>query len=92
MWYEVLQSENHVYLNSVQQVVSGELGRGVSPDTVARHGLPLNDHLNSVQLMASGEYCEGVFPDSVCWTQLRNAKENALSDTQRPSRTKNTTG
>ena len=44
--------------NSVQQMVSGEFGGGVS-----RHGLldtvyPLREHLNSVQSMVSGEYCE----------------------------------
>ena len=28
-----VESSSHVYLNSVQQMVSGEYGRGVSPDT-----------------------------------------------------------
>ena len=49
-------------------MVSGEFGKGVSPDTV----YPLKEHLNSVQRMVSGEYCEGVFPDTVCWIRLRN--------------------
>ena len=74
---------NHVYLNSVQQMVSGELaGEGLQTG-FSRHGLPpqrapldtvypLREHLNSVQRMVSGGYCEGLFPDTVCWTRLRN--------------------
>ena len=73
----------HVYLNSVQQMVSGELaGEGLQTG-FSRHGLhpqrapldtvyPLREHLNSVQRMVSGGYCEGLFPDTVCWTRLRN--------------------
>ena len=64
-----------MYLNSVQQMVSGELaGEGLQTG-FSRHGLPpqrapldtvypLREHLNSVQRM--------VFPDTVCWTQLKN--------------------
>ena len=76
--------QNHqVYLNSVQQMVSGELaGKGLQTG-FSRHGLPpqrapldtvypLREHLNSVQRMVSGGYCEGLFPDMVCWTRLRN--------------------
>ena len=71
----------HVYLNSVQQMVSGELaGEGLQTG-FSRHGLapqrapldtvyPLREHLNSVQRMASGGCCEGLFPDTVCWTRL----------------------
>ena len=73
----------HVYLNSVQQMVSGELaGEGLQA-RFSRHGLPpqrapldtvypLREHLNSVQRMVSGGCCEGLFPDTVCWTRLRN--------------------
>ena len=73
----------HVYLNSVQQMVSGELaGEGLQRG-FSRHGLPpqrapldtvypLREHLNSVQGMVSGVYCEGLLPDTVCWTRLRN--------------------
>ena len=73
----------HVYLNSVQQMVSGELaGEGLQTG-FSRHGLPpqrapldtvyrLREDLNSVQRMVSGGYCEGLFPDTVCWTRLRN--------------------
>ena len=73
----------HVYLNSVQQMVSGGLaGEGLQTG-FSRHGLPpqrapldtvypLREHLNSVQQMVSGGYCEGLFPDTVCWTRLRN--------------------
>ena len=76
-------AKNHVYLNSVQQMVSGELaGEGLQTG-FSRHGLPpqrapldtvyaLREHLNSVQRMVSGGYCEGLFPDTVCWTRLRN--------------------
>ena len=53
----------HVYLNSVQQMVSGEFGTGASPHTVCWTRL----FLFSVQLMMSGEYCKGVFPGRVCW-------------------------
>ena len=72
-----------MYLNSVQQMVSGELaGEGLQTG-FSRHGLPpqrapldtvypLRKHLNSVQRMVSGGYCEGLFPDTVCWTRLRN--------------------
>ena len=72
-----------VYLNSVQQMVSGELaGEGLQTG-FSRHGLPpqrapldtvypLREHLNSVQRMVSGGHCEGLFPDTVCWTRLRN--------------------
>ena len=70
----------HVYLNSVQQMVSGELaGEGLQTG-FSRHGLPpqrapldtvypLREHLNSVQRMVFGGYCEGLFPDTVCWTR-----------------------
>ena len=73
----------HVYQNSIQQIVSGELaGEGLQTG-FSRHGLPpqrapldtvypLREHLNSVQRMVSGGYCEGLFPDTVCWTRLRN--------------------
>ena len=73
---------HHVYPNSVQQIVSGELaGEGLQTG-FSRHGLPhqrdlldtvypLREHLNSVQRMLSGGYCEGLFPDTVCWTRLR---------------------
>ena len=72
-----------MYLNSVQQMVSGELaGEGLQTG-FSRHGLPpqrapldtvypLREHLNSVQRRVSGGYCEGLFPDTVCWTRLRN--------------------
>ena len=75
--------EIHVYLNSVQQMVSGELaGEGLQTG-FSRHSLPpqrapldtvypLREHLNSVQRMVSGGYCEGLFPDTVCWTRLTN--------------------
>ena len=73
----------HVYLNSVQQVVSGELAGECLQARFERHGLPpqrapldtvypLKEHLNNVQRMVSGGYCEGLFPDTVCWTRLRN--------------------
>ena len=53
--------EVHVYLNSVQQIVSGDLGRR----RFERHGLPphrgpldtvypLRKHLNNVQAKVSG--------------------------------------
>ena len=83
--------ELHVFLNSVQQMVSGELaGEGLQTG-FSRHGLPfqralldtvypLREHLNSVQRMASGGYCEGLFPDTVCWTRLRNAWELNLEE------------
>ena len=73
----------HVYLNSVQQMVSGGLaGEGLQTG-FSRHGLPsqrapldmvypLREHLNSVQQMVCGGYCEGLFPDTACWTRLRN--------------------
>ena len=70
-----------MYLNRIQQMVSGELaGEGLQTG-FSRHGLPpprelgfyaLREHLNSVQRMVSGGYCEGLFPDTVCWTRLRN--------------------
>ena len=73
----------HVYLNSVQQMVSGELAGDGLQTGFSRHGLPpqrapldtvypLREHLNSVQRMVSGGCCEGLFPDTVCWTRLRN--------------------
>ena len=73
----------HVYLNSVQQMVSGELAGECLQTGFERHGLPpqrapldtaypLREHLNSVQRMVSGGYCEGLFPDTVCRTRLRN--------------------
>ena len=80
-----LKHNYHVYLNSVQQMVSGELaGEGLQTG-FSRHGLPpqrapldtaypLREHLNSVQRMVSGGYCEGLFPDTVCWTRLRNTR------------------
>ena len=72
-----------MYLNSVQQMVSGELAGEGFQTGFSRHGLPpqrppldtayrLREHLNSVQRMVSGGYCEGLFPDTVCWTRLRN--------------------
>ena len=73
----------HVYLNNVQQMVSGELaGEGLQTG-FSRHGLPpqrapldmvypLREHLKSVQRMVSGGYCEGSSPDTVCWTRSRN--------------------
>ena len=72
-----------MYLNSVQQMVSGELAGECLQRGFERHGLPpqrtpldtvypLREHLNSVQRMVSGGYCEGLFPDTVCWTRLRN--------------------
>ena len=75
--------QHHVYLNSVQQMVSGGLaGEGLQTG-FERHGLPpqrapldtvypLREHLNSVQRMVSGGHCEGLFSDTVCWTRLRN--------------------
>ena len=72
-----------MYLNSVQQMVSGELaGEGLQTG-FSRHGLPpqrapldtvypLREHLNNVQRRVSGGCCEGLFPDTVCWTRLRN--------------------
>ena len=74
---------NHVYLNSVQQMVSGGLAGDGLQTGFSRHGLPpqralldtvypLREHLNSVQRRVSGGYCEGLFPDTVCWTRLRN--------------------
>ena len=84
----------HVYLNSVQQMVSGELaGEGLQTG-FSRHGLPPQrapldtvypprEHLNSVQGMVSGGYCEGLFPDTVCWTRLRNTWKYCVpSDTK----------
>ena len=77
------EKTSHVYLNSVQQMVSGaSAGEGLQTG-FSRHGLPpqrapldtvypLREHLNSVQRMVSGGYCEGLFPDTVCWTRLRN--------------------
>ena len=80
--WPIYKRNPHVYLNSVQQMVSGELaGEGLQTG-FSRHGLPprapldtvypLREHLNSVQRMVSGGYCEGLFPDTVCWTRLRN--------------------
>ena len=78
--------EIHVYLNSVQQMVSGGLvGEGLQTG-FSRHGLPpqrapldtvypLREHLNSVPRMVSGRHCEGLLPDTVCWTRLRNTWE-----------------
>ena len=45
---------SHVYLNNFQQMVSGEIGRGVSPDTLDAVYL-LREHLNNVHLMVSVE-------------------------------------
>ena len=67
----------HVYLNSVQQMVSGGLaGEGLQTG-FSRHGLtpqrapldtvyPLREHLNSVQRMVSGGCREGLFPEESC--------------------------
>ena len=77
----------HVYLNNVQQMVSGGLAGEGLQTRFSRHGLspqrapldtvyPLREHLNSVQRMVSGGYCEGLFPDTVCWTRLRNTWQN----------------
>ena len=74
---------SHVYLNGVQQMVSGESAGECLQTGFERHGLPpqrapldtvypLRDYLNSVQQTVSGGYCEGLFPDTVCWTRLRN--------------------
>ena len=83
MW---TSAEIHVYLNSAQQMVSGELaGEGLQTG-FSRHGLPpqralletvyhLREHLDSVQRMVSGGCFEGLFPDKVCWTRLRNTWE-----------------
>ena len=73
----------HVYLNSVQQMVSGELAEECLQTGFERHGLPsekapldtvypLRELLNSVQRTVSRGYCEGLFPDTGCWTRLRN--------------------
>ena len=82
--------KSHVYLNSVQQMVSGELaGEGLQRG-LSRHGLPpqrapldtvypLREHLNSVQGMVFGGYCEGLLPDTVCWTRLRNTWKSAIN-------------
>ena len=84
--YYILYSEKikaHVYLNSVQQMVSGKLAGECLQTGFERHGLPpqralldavypLREHLNSVLRMVSGGYCEALFPDAVCWTRLRN--------------------
>ena len=62
----------HVYLNSVQQMLSGELARECLQTGFERHGLPpqrapldtvhpLREHLNSVQRIVSGGSCEGCF-------------------------------
>ena len=69
------------YLNSVQQMVSGELaGEGLQTvlktrftpsESSAGHGYHLREHLNSVQRMVFGGYFEGLFPDTVCWTRLK---------------------
>ena len=85
-----IPESSHVYLNSVQQMVSGELaGEGLQTG-FSRHGfLPprkapldtvyrLREHLNSVQRMVSGGYCEGLSPDTVCWTRLRNTWSSKL--------------
>ena len=72
-----------MYLNSVQQMVSGELAGECLQTGFERHGLPpqrapldtvypLREHVNNVQRMASRGYREGLFPDTVCWTRLRN--------------------
>ena len=87
-WQVKLSSEKyraifHVHLNSVQQMVSGELAGECLPTGFERHRVPpqrapldtvyaLREHLNSVQRMVSGGYCDGLFPDTVCWTRLRN--------------------
>ena len=79
---------DHVFLKSVQQIVSGELAGEYLQTGFERHGLPpqrapldtvylLREHLNSVQRMVSGGYCEGLFPDTVCWTRLRNTGGNS---------------
>ena len=75
--------DSHVYLNRVQQMVSGESAWECFQTGFERHGLPperalldtvypLRDHLSSVQRTVSGGYSEGLFPDTVCWTRLRN--------------------
>ena len=77
-------NQKHVYLNSVQQMVCGELAGECLQTGFESRGLPaqrapldtvypLRDHLNSVQRLVSGGCCEGLFPDRVCWTRLRNA-------------------
>ena len=70
-------------LNSVQQMVSGELAGECLQTGFERNGLPpqralldmvylSEKQLSSVQRMVSAEYCEGLFPDTVCWKWLRN--------------------
>ena len=72
-----------MYLNNVQQMVSGELAGESLQTGFDRHGLPpqrdpldtvhpVREHLNSVQRMLSGGYCEGLSPDMVYLTRLRN--------------------
>ena len=86
----LFSTKDHVYLNSVQQMVSGELAREGLQTGFSRHGLPpqrapldtvypLREHLNSVQRMVSGGYCEGLFPDTVCWTRLRNTWSSSFA-------------
>ena len=59
----------HVYLNNVQQMVSGESAGECLQTGFERHGLPpQRAPLDTV----SGGCCEGLFPDTVCWTRLRN--------------------
>ena len=73
IYLSISRSLSHVYLKNVQHMVSGELGRGVCPDTVLLDTVyPLRQQLNNVQRMLFGEYCESVFPETVCWTRLRN--------------------
>ena len=85
IWAFLIISRNitHVYLDSVQQMVSGESAGECLQTGFERHGLPpqrapldtvcpVRDHLNRCQQMVSGGYCEGLFPDTVCWTRLRN--------------------
>ena len=85
----------HVYLNSVQQMVSGGLaGEGLQTG-FSRHGLPpqrapldtvypLREHLNSVQRMVSGGYCEGLFPDTVVKKHMAKYCDTPVLETLLP--------
>ena len=86
----------HMYLNSVQQMVSGELARECLQTRFERHGLPpqrapldtvypFREHTNSVQRMVSEGYCEGLFPDTVCWRRLRKHRKQYAPPPWRPS-------
>ena len=70
-WRLTLSDFCHVYLSSVQQMVSGELAGECLQTGFERHGLaphrapldmvyPLREHLNNVQRLVSGGCCEGL--------------------------------